>query len=283
MKLLKPKPPWLRTRLPSGENYRKLISILKEMHLHTVCEEARCPNIGECFSCGKATFMILGNICTRNCRFCAVSHGVPEQVDPCEPENVALTISKLNLKYAVITSVTRDDLCDGGAEHFAKTIRAIKKISPETKIETLIPDFQGNEDALRLVLSSEVNVLNHNIETVPELYHSVRPEAIYERSIDLIRKAAGISRDIVIKSGIMAGLGETKVQIMAVIKDLIKAGCHILTIGQYLSPSKEHLPVHRYLTPEEFEVFREEGERLGMKKIISGPLIRSSYFRSDIL
>ena len=282
MKITK-KPLWLRTKLPSGKNYGKLVNILKDRNLHTVCQEARCPNIGECFSCGKATFLIMGNICTRNCSFCAVTHGSPEKPDTSEPEQIALTVLKLNLSYSVITSVTRDDLPLGGSEYFAETVRAIKKLSPGTKIEVLIPDFQGNKKALETIISSGPDVLNHNVETVPSLYHSVRPQAIYGRSIDLIRMAGEINKDIIIKSGLMVGLGETKEEILSVIKDLVDAGCQILTIGQYLSPSKNHFPVDRYITPEEFIFFREEGEKIGMKKVVSAPLVRSSYYRSDIL
>ncbi|MEQ8187587.1 MAG: lipoyl synthase [Candidatus Eremiobacterota bacterium] len=282
MKITK-KPLWLRTKLPSGKNYGKLVNILKDRNLHTVCQEAKCPNIGECFSCGKATFLIMGNICTRDCRFCAVTHGTPGLPDPSEPDHIALTVLKLNLSYSVITSVTRDDLPLGGAEHFSETVRAIKKISPGTKIEVLTPDFQGSKKAVETVISSEPDVFNHNVETVPSLYHAVRPQAIYERSIEVIKMAREINKDIIIKSGLMVGLGETKEEILSVIKDLVDAGCQILTIGQYLSPSRNHFPVDRYITPEEFIFFKEEGEKIGMKKVVSAPLVRSSYYRSDIL
>jgi len=277
------KPAWLRTKLPSGENYVKLINILKKRHLHTVCQEAKCPNIGECFSCGKATFIIMGDICTRDCRFCAVKHGIPGEPDPDEPENVASMVKELALNYAVITSVTRDDLPDGGAEYFARTVKEIRKLSPGTKIEVLIPDFGGCERALKTVIDAGPEVLNHNIETVPGLYDIARPQAIYSRSIELIKRSAMVSHGMVIKSGLMVGLGEKKEEVLDVIKDLINAGCQILTIGQYLSPTKNHLPVKRYLSPEEFIFFKEAGESMGMKKVVAGPLIRSSYYRSDIL
>ena len=277
------KPPWLRTKLPSGEDYVKLIKILRKNRLHTVCQEAKCPNMGECFSCGKATFMILGDICTRDCRFCAVTHGEPVGTDHQEPENLALVVKELNLNYVVITSVTRDDLPDGGAGHFAETIRAVRKASPGTKIEVLIPDFKGCPHALKTVMDEKPEVLNHNVETVPSLYSSARPQAVYSRSLELIERAGKLSKDIVIKSGIMVGLGEKKEEVLELMKDLAERGCHILTIGQYLAPSKGHLPVAEYVKPEEFNFYKEAGEAAGIKKVVSGPLIRSSYYRSDIL
>jgi lipoic acid synthetase len=275
------KPYWLRTKLPSGINYSKIVNLLRDSKLHTVCQEAKCPNIGDCFSCGKATFLIMGNICTRNCRFCAVSHGIPEPPDKNEPQEVALSIAKLNLTYGVITSVTRDDLPDGGAGHFAETVKSVRHLNPSMKIELLIPDLNGDREALETILLSEPDVLNHNLETVPDLYDTVRPQAIYSRSLKLLKNAKKLSHEITTKSGLMVGLGETIEQVVDVIKDLVNAGCDILTIGQYLAPSENHLPVNRYVRPEEFEYLKEEGEKLGIKKVISAPLIRSSYYRGN--
>lgn len=275
------KPEWLRTKLPSGAGYSNIVNLLRKSKLHTVCQEAKCPNMGECFSCGKATFLIMGNICTRNCRFCAVNHGIPEPLDVNEPQEVAFSIARLNLTYGVITSVTRDDLPDGGAGHFASTVKSVRRLNPSMKIELLIPDLKGDVNALKTILLARPDVLNHNLETVPELYDTVRPQAIYSRSLELLKNAKKLSPDITTKSGLMVGLGETKEQVLDVIKNLLEVDCDILTIGQYLAPSEQHLPVNRYVTPEEFQYFKDEGEKLGIKKVISAPLIRSSYYRGN--
>jgi len=271
------KPPWLKKRIPPLQNLQKVKSILDETGLHTVCEEARCPNLGECFAHGTATFLILGNICTRNCGFCAVDHGLPVLSDETEPQRVAKAVEMMGLQYVVITSVTRDDLADGGASHFAKTIQAIRATGQSIKIEVLIPDFKGDLSSLKMVLEKAPDVLNHNIETVSRLYPAVRPQADYERSIELLKRAKEIAPDILTKSGFMLGLGERREEILELLQDLRNAKCDFLTIGQYLQPRQDRLPVVRFIPPEEFEEYRTIGEEMGFKAVASGPFVRSSY------
>ncbi len=268
------KPGWIRAQWPGGERYGQVIELLREGELHTVCEEARCPNIGECFNRGTATFMILGGTCTRACGFCAVNSGRPGALDLGEPERLARTVERLGLDYVVITSVNRDDLPDGGASVFAACIRAIRSRS-SALVEVLVPDFEGNWDALDAVLDAEPAVLNHNIETVPRLYPRVRHRARYERSLELISRAA--ARGAPAKSGLMLGLGETRDEVSALLRDLRAAGCSLLTVGQYLRPSGRHLPVERYAPPAEFEEIAEEARTLGFTHVESGPMTRSSY------
>ncbi len=271
------KPKWLKRKLPSGPEYERMKKLIQSNSLTTVCQEAQCPNQFECFSKGTATFMILGERCTRNCQFCAVSHKPLSLPDPEEPFRVAEAVGSLNLKYAVITSVTRDDLSDGGASHFAKTVEEVHRHSPGTRIELLIPDLQGNWDALSEILQAGPDVLNHNLETVPRLYSQVRPEAIYERSLELLKKAKTINPQIPTKSGIMLGLGETVDELRHTMKDLIDHGCDILTLGQYLQPSRSHLTVDRFVSPEEFESLKTEALELGFKGVASSPAVRSSF------
>ena len=276
-----PRPDWLKVRLPSGEGYTNTKSIVKEHELNTVCEDARCPNMAECWGNGTATFMILGDICTRSCGFCNVKTGRPTELDLDEPRRVAEAISKMGVKYAVITSVNRDELSDGGAELCAETIYRIKQNSPETKVEVLIPDFKGDEEALKIVLRANPDVLNHNIETVPRLYGTVRPQADYRQSLELIRRAS--ERGAVTKSGMMVGLGERPDEVLRVLDDLNEHGCRIATIGQYLQPSKKHLPVERFVHPLEFAEFKAYGIVLGFDAVESGPLVRSSYHAEKAL
>ncbi|MGE3960154.1 MAG: lipoyl synthase [Dehalococcoidia bacterium] len=275
------KPPWLKARFPSGERFAHIESLLREQSLHTVCEEAHCPNIGECFNAGTATFMILGDTCTRACGFCAVNSGRPEGLDLLEPYRLARTVQALGLDYVVITSVNRDDLPDGGASIFAACIRAIRRLRPECEVEVLIPDFEGDETALATVLEAGPVVLNHNIESVPRLYPRVRPKARYGRSLALFRRAKALHADVPVKSGLMLGLGETFEEVVTVLEDLRGAGVDLVTVGQYLRPSLKHLPVDRYVTPEEFAAVREAGERLGFAHIESGPFVRSSYHAGE--
>ncbi|WP_299239580.1 lipoyl synthase [Sulfurihydrogenibium sp.] len=255
----------------------KIKKLLRKLNLHTVCEEANCPNIGDCFSRKTATFMIMGDICTRDCPYCNVSHGKPQALDPQEPENVANAIKTLGLKHVVITSVDRDDLPDGGASHFAKVIQKVKEINPGITIEVLIPDFKGSIESLKTVIDANPEVVNHNIETVKELYKIVRPQGNYERSLKILKSIKEISQKTISKSGFMVGLGETKEQIINLMEDLYKNNVEILTIGQYLQPSKNHLPVYRYYSEEEFREFEEIGYKIGFKYIFSGILIRSSF------
>jgi lipoic acid synthetase len=263
--------------LPTGPEYEKIRQLLKSHDLTTVCREAKCPNQFECYGKGTATFMILGERCTRNCRFCAVGHQPEGPPDPEEPDRVAEAVVILGLRYAVVTSVTRDDLADGGASLFAETIRTIRKRSPKTLVEVLIPDLQGNWQALQKILDVGPDVLNHNIETVSALYPEVRPQAEYRRSLDLFRQAKIIAPRIPTKSGIMLGFGETHAEIVRTWRDLLTAGCDILTMGQYLQPSKEHLPVKRFLPPEEFAELESEALALGFAGVASAPFVRSSY------
>lgn len=277
------KPEWLRVRSNIGEENRKVISLLRELSLHTVCEEAHCPNCGECFKRRTATFMILGNNCTRNCTFCTVAKAAPACVDKEEPVRVAEAVKKLGLRHVVVTSVTRDDLPDGGASHFADVIRAIQTAfsgNPPV-IEVLIPDFQGDRAALSAVIAAKPDIINHNVETVPRLYGEVRPMAIYERSLELLSRAKQEAPAIYTKSGVMVGLGEMHQEIVALMRDLRNVGCDLLTIGQYLAPSKQHHPVVAYIAPEEFEAYRTEAQALGFLHAASAPLVRSSYMAGE--
>jgi len=276
------KPKWLRRKLPSGPEYERMKRLIHNNGLTTVCQEAKCPNQFECFSKGTATFMILGERCTRNCGFCAVSHKPLSLPDPGEPSRVAKAVASLHLKYAVITSVTRDDLPDGGASHFIQTIQEVHSQSPGTRVEILIPDLQGNWAALNKILQSGPDVLNHNLETVPRLYSRVRPEAVYERSLKLLRQSKIISPKTPTKSGVMLGLGETVDELRDTMRDLLENGCDILTLGQYLQPSRSHLPVERFVPPEEFDSLKKEAIELGFKGVASSPTVRSSYEASSL-
>lgn len=275
--MMKRKPEWLKVKYRSTDQVMEVHRLMENLSLHTVCQEAACPNLLECFGRKTATFMILGRFCTRNCTFCNVETNRPLPVDPSEPEHVAEAVAELGLKHVVITSVTRDDLPDGGAAHFADVITAVRKKSPSVQIEVLIPDFKGDHDALAKVLYAEPDILNHNVETVPRLYAAVRPQAIYQRSLQVLHQAKRINPHIITKSGIMVGLGETMDEIKAVMQDLRKVDCDLLTIGQYLAPSKKHHPVIEYITPESFNIYKAMGMELGFKHVESGPLVRSSY------
>ena len=272
-----PKPPWLRKRLPTGPAYENVRAMLKNGSLHTVCQEAKCPNQWECFSHKTATFLILGDRCTRSCRFCAVAHGPITSPDEQEPQRVAAAAAELELKYVVVTSVTRDDLTDGGAAIFADTIKQLRSRIQGVKIEVLIPDFAGSRPALEVVLAAAPNVLNHNLETVPRLYPVVRPEAIYSRSLELLKTAARLAPSIPTKSGLMLGLGETDDEIARTLNDLVAVGCKMLTLGQYLQPTKAHLPVEKYVEPEHFDRWKQKALDAGFEQVASGPLVRSSY------
>jgi lipoic acid synthetase len=276
------KPPWLRRRIPSGPTYQEVQRLLKDTSLHTVCREACCPNLGECYSRGTATFLILGDRCTRNCAFCAISHGMPFPPDPNEPTRVAEAVEKLGLRYVVITSVTRDDLPDGGSGVFSQTIRMIRRRTPGAMVEVLIPDFQGNWEALKTVMEGRPDVLNHNIETVLRLYPTVRPGAVYQRSMELLRQARNLDPSIPTKSGFMLGLGETSEEVRQVMRDLLDAGCRILTLGQYLQPSQNHLPVERFIPPEDVEEWKQTGLAMGFAEVASGPFVRSSYHAHEL-
>ena len=276
------KPRWLRQRLPTGAKYEKVRGVLKKRQIHTVCQEAKCPNLWECFSRQTATFLIMGSYCTRNCRFCAVGHGPSGPPDPGEPARVAEAALNMRLSYVVITSVTRDDLPDGGAGFFAKTIREIRKKIPGVFVEVLIPDFQGNTDALQTVLDARPDVLNHNIETVPRLYPSVRPEADYRRSLEILRRAKQYGPAIPTKSGLMLGLGELPEEINKTLRHLLEVGCGILTLGQYLQPTREHLEVDRFIHPEEFDNWKETALGTGFSEVASGPFVRSSYHAKEL-
>jgi len=276
------KPPWLKKRLPPFQDLQKVRSILNGTDLHTVCEEARCPNLGECFSRGTATFLILGRVCTRNCGFCAVEHGIPATTDETEPEKVAQAVQKMGLHYVVITSVTRDDLPEGGAYLFSKAIQAIRALDSNIKIEVLIPDFQGDPFSLGIVLKECPDVLNHNIETVARLYLVVRPQAAYQRSLDLLRRSKEDHPHIPTKSGFMLGLGETQKEILELLRDLREVRCDFLTIGQYLQPRPDRLPVVRFIPPEEFEEYKKIGKEMGFRAVSSGPFVRSSFHASQM-
>ncbi len=275
--LRQPKPRWLRAKAPVGENFHELKTLARGLGLHTVCESAQCPNIGECWNHRTATFMLLGDICTRRCGFCAVPKGKPGPIDWEEPRRVAEAVAKLGLKHAVVTSVTRDDDNLGGARIFAETIREIRESTPGCRVEVLIPDFQGLDEALEIVLDARPDVLNHNTETVPRLYRVVRSGARYERSLRLLETAKRLSPGMVTKSGVMVGLGETMEELVRVFYDLGSRAVDILTVGQYLRPSRDHLPIARFYTPEEFHSLKEEALRSGFRHVESGPLVRSSY------
>ena len=272
-----PKPEWLRAKAPVGENFHNLKKLARGLGLHTVCESAQCPNIGECWNHRTATFMLLGDICTRRCGFCAVPKGKPAAIDWDEPRRVAEAVAILGLKHAVVTSVNRDDDNLGGARVFAETIREIRELIPDCRIEVLIPDFQGMDDALKIVLDARPDVLNHNTETVPRLYRTVRSGARYRRTLDLLANAKKFSPSMVTKSGVMVGLGETSAELVEVFRDLGTRGVDILTVGQYLRPSKDHLPIARFYTPAEFNYLRDEALRCGFRHVESGPMVRSSY------
>jgi lipoic acid synthetase len=276
-KIPQPKPAWLKARAPMGENFHHLKKLARGLGLHTVCESAQCPNIGECWNHGTLTFMLLGDICTRRCGFCAVRKGKPQPLDYGEPRRVAEAIAALRVKHAVITSVNRDDDQVGGARIFAETIRQVRELAPECRVEVLIPDFQGFEEPLRIVLDAGPDVLNHNTETVPRLYRAVRSGARYRRTLDLLEKAKRLSPGMVTKTGVMVGLGEEMGELIEVFRDLGKRKVDILTVGQYLRPSPDHLPVARFYPPEEFRLLKQEALRFGFRHVESGPLVRSSY------
>jgi lipoic acid synthetase len=271
------KPPWLRVKMPSGDTYFELKRLVRQHRLHTVCEEAMCPNIGECWNQRSATFMLLGDTCTRSCGFCAVKTGRPEALDEQEPERVADAIATLRLRYAVITSVNRDDVPDGGGHIFAETIRAVRRRVPNCRVEVLIPDFKGNWEALAEVVRARPDVLNHNLESIARLYDQVRPQAKYERSLELLQRVKRLDPAMRTKSGLMVGLGEELHEIVTTMYDLRRAGCDLLTIGQYLRPSPHHLPVRRYYPPEDFADLQRQGAAMGFAHVESGPLVRSSY------
>ncbi len=271
------KPSWLKVKAPGGPQYLRLKNLMRELDLHTVCEEAHCPNVGECWEHGTATFMILGDVCTRNCAYCAVAHGRPPKYDISEPSRVAEAIGEMRLQHAVITSVDRDDLPDFGAYIFAETIRQIKQRLPDCSVEVLVPDFQGNEDSIRAVLEAGPDIYNHNTETVPRLYKRCRPGGRYERVMQIFRTAKRIAPNIPTKTGIILGMGETLEEVEIVMRDLRAVDVDILTLGQYLRPSESHHPIDRYVTPEEFRRMREIGMAMGFRHVESGPLVRSSY------
>jgi lipoic acid synthetase len=270
-------PDWIKVKSPGDANYLRLKHILREKKLHTVCEEARCPNIGECWGNKTATFLILGDTCTRGCRFCAIDKGKPLAVDPEEPRNVALVVQDLGLDHIVVTSVNRDDLPDGGASHFARTVFWIKQFNPDIRVEVLIPDFKGDLNALEVVVRSGIDILNHNIETVPRLYRRVRPGHTYECSLKILTQAKEMRADVLTKTGMMLGVGEDLEEVMVTLSDLRANGVDIVTLGQYLQPSAQQLKVDRYLTPQEFQQIKLEAEQLGFRHVESGPLVRSSY------
>jgi lipoyl synthase len=272
-----PKPEWLKARAPMGENYHDLKKLARTLELHTVCESAQCPNIGECWNHKTATFMLLGNLCTRRCGFCAVPKGKPEPLDWDEPRRVAEAVAALGLKHAVVTSVNRDDDNEGGAKIFAETIREIRRQAPGCQVEVLIPDFQGHDDCLKIVLEARPEILNHNTETVPRLYRAVRSGARYDRTLRLLENVKRFSPGMVSKTGVMVGIGETMDELLDVFRDLAERKVDILTVGQYLRPSKDHLPMTRYYTPEEFAYMKEEALKMGFRHVESGPLVRSSY------
>ena len=275
-------PPWLTVRAPSVDSLRQMKPYLSDLGLHTVCESAMCPNIGQCFGKRTATFMILGDVCTRACRFCAVTKGKPAPLDPAEPTKVAEAVVGLARRHAVITSDTRDDLPDGGAGAFAETIRAIHREAPGTIVEVLIPDFGGSREALAQVVEAAPEIINHNLETVPRLYATVRPQAVYERSLELLRRVKELNPAIPTKSGLMLGLGETRDEVLAVMDDLRAVDCDMLTIGQYLRPSQWHLEVVEFITPEAFAEYQQIAEGKGFKSVASAPLVRSSFNAAEV-
>jgi len=270
-------PDWIKVKAPGNPNYLRLKKLMREKNLHTVCEEARCPNIGECWGNKTATFLILGDTCTRGCRFCAIDKGKPLALDPEEPRNVGLTVKDLGLEHIVVTSVNRDDLPDGGANHFAKTVFWIKNLNPGIRVELLIPDFEGNLAALKTVVNSGIEILNHNIETVPRLYGKVRPGHTYECSVNILKTAKEIQPVVLTKTGMMLGVGETKEEVITTLHELKENHVDIVTLGQYLQPSPKLLKVERYLHPDEFLEFKAEADKLGFRHVESGPLVRSSY------
>ncbi len=276
------KPDWIRIKLTGNEDIARIKRTLRANKLHSVCEEAACPNLNECFSLGTATFMIMGDLCTRRCPFCDVAHGKPEPLDANEPDNLAQTIKSLALNYVVITSVDRDDLRDGGAGHFAACVNAIREQSPRTKIEVLVPDFRGRVDiALNILQASPVDVFNHNLETIPRLYKQARPGANYQQSLELLSAYHQVLPEIPTKSGLMLGIGETQDEVLEVLRDLREHHCSILTLGQYLQPSADHLAVQRYITPVEFDEYAVLAKQMGFKQVASGPLVRSSYHADE--
>jgi lipoic acid synthetase len=274
-------PDWIKVRAPASPEYFRTRAILGELKLHSVCQEACCPNIGECFSHRTATFMLMGDVCTRNCPYCAVAHGKVRPLDPDEPRRIAEAVAKLGLQHVVVTSVDRDDLPDGGAAHFAATARAIKRAFPETRVEVLVPDFQGLSASIETVIESPVDIYNHNVETVPRLYQKARPGGEYRRSLDVLRHAKAtarrLGRNVLTKTGVMLGLGEEREELFGVMHDLREIECDILTLGQYLRPTTDHLPVERYATPDEFVELKRAGTKMGFRHVESGPLVRSSY------
>jgi len=274
-------PDWIKVRAPTSPEYFRTKALLAELRLHTVCQEAYCPNIGECFSHRTATFMLMGDVCTRNCPYCAVAHGKVRPLDPDEPRRIAEAVARLGLDHVVVTSVDRDDLPDGGASHFAETAGAIRRLRPATRVEVLVPDFKGSFPAVETVVEAPVAIFNHNIETVPSLYRKARPGGNYQRSLDVLAHARDFakagSRALLTKAGIMLGLGEEPSEVESVLRDLRAVGCDILTLGQYLRPSRDHLPVERYLTPAEFAELRSAAMAMGFRHVESGPLVRSSY------
>ena len=273
------RPEWLKVKLPTGENYSDVKNLMRRQKLNTVCEEARCPNIAECWNHRSATFMILGDTCTRSCGFCNVKLGIPNELDTNEPYRVVESVIELDLRHVVITSVNRDELKDGGATIFKECVRLIRERKPDCTVEILIPDFKGDEQAFEIIMQNPPDILNHNLETVPRLYHAVRPQAKYERSLKLIKwyKDKGLKT----KSGIMVGIGEKPEEVLDLMRDLVNHGCDILTIGQYLQPTKEHLPVDRFVTPDEFAMYKLEGLKMGFKIVESAPLVRSSYHADE--
>lgn len=270
-------PEWLKIPAPDEKSLYEMQDLIKGMTLHTVCEEALCPNVGECFKSRTATFLLMGDVCTRNCNFCAVRHGNPLPLDPDEPRHIAEACKALGLKYVVLTCVTRDDLADGGASHMALVVKEVKKLNPGAKVELLTSDLGGSRDALKNLFEAPLDVLAHNVETVPSLYPAVRPQANYERSLAVIEMAKAIAPKVLTKSGIMVGLGETYEEVIEVMSDLISVGCDILTIGQYLQPSPSHLPVKEFVPPKQYQMYEQKGLELGFKYVVAGPLVRSSY------
>ncbi|HLW47067.1 MAG TPA: lipoyl synthase [bacterium] len=275
------RPEWLKVRLPAGPNFRDLVGVMRTQALHTVCEEARCPNIGDCWERRTATFLILGNVCTRHCAYCAIAHGLPTELDAAEPERLASAVEAMGLRHVVVTSVDRDDLRDGGAGMFARTIRLVRARTPRCSIEVLIPDFKGDPAALDTVLDAEPDILNHNIETVPRLFPAVRSGGRYRRSLDLLARAKARGTRWLTKSGMMVGLGEAADEVLQTMRDLRAVGCDILTIGQYLSPGKDYVPIARYYHPDEFAALKADGLAMGFRHVESGPLVRSSYHADE--
>jgi lipoic acid synthetase len=279
--MLTKRPEWLKVETHWGERFRQIKSLLSQSGLHTVCQEANCPNRSYCFDSGTATFLILGDVCTRGCGFCNVKKGEPLPVDEDEPQKIAVAVRMMELEYAVITSVTRDDLEDGGAFIFVRTIQEIQRLMPDCQVEVLIPDFAGSFQSLKMILNAKPDVLNHNLETVKRLYPTVRKGADYQRSLDLLSRVKKMDKSIITKSGIMLGLGENKDEIIELMEDLIRIGCNLLTIGQYLSPSRNHLPVSKFYHPDEFSELKKIGEGMGLDHVESGPLVRSSYHAKE--